>query len=495
MLRLFPLALCCLLLLNVTVLPAASQAKFDPDARSSVAASQKPAGSGLPFGKVIDAVPCVADHTQTYALYVPSTYTPTKMWPIIYVFDPEGRGRVSVDLYREVVEKYGFILAASNNSRNFQNESTANAARTLWDDTHVRFNLDPHRVYTMGFSGGARVATALAVRCEPCAIAGVIAHGAGYPFPPSTKEHFVYFAFIGSQDFNWPEIMALRHLKEDSSSAYRLKVFAGGHQWAPASIFNEALDWVQVKAMQSGTIPRDASFIERVFAYTEKEARDAHDNHDAITEFDAYRSLVSDFSGLKDVSELQTKLDAFKNSSEFKQGMKKQQNAIDQQRTLTQDISSDISRIADADSDSRLSLRNAIADGMNSLKRRADRAKTEDERLIFTRAFNEVWVQGMEAGQAELEQGRHFASAELYFQLMAAVTPEEPWPHLLLAETAVARGDKKQANKELREAVKRGLKNPDTLDEDVNLQSLRGDAEFQRLVAELKEKRDSQPAD
>jgi len=458
-------------------------------------ASQLPEASALPFGKVLDAVPCVTDSTQTYALYVPSAYTASKMWPIIYAFDPEGRGRISVNLYKEVVEKYGFILAASNNSRNFQTEAASYAARTLWEDTHNRFSLDPHRIYTMGFSGGARVATALAIRCEPCAIAGVIAHGAGYPFPPSSKEHFAYFAFIGKQDFNWPEIMELRRVKEDSSSAYRLKVFAGGHEWAPSSDFIEALDWLQIKAMQSGTIPRDASFIDRVFAYTEKETDDASDNKDTTTEFDAYRSLVFDFGGLKDVSEFQRKLDAFKDSLEYKQGLKKLQGAIDQQRVLTQDLSSNISGLADTDADSRLSLRNTITDGMNSLKRRADHAKTEDERLIFTRSFNTLWVQGIEAGQAELEKSRHFANAELYFQLMSAVTPERPWPYLLLAETAVVRGDKKQANKELREAVKRGLTNPDTLDEDVNLQALRNDTEFQQLVAELKAKRDSRPID
>jgi len=492
--RLFLFALFRVLLVSVIILPAAAQKNSDSTAGDFLAGRQDGATNGLPVGKVIDAVPCVADRAQTYALYVPSTYTATKMWPIIYVFDPEGRGKVSVDLYKEILEKYGFIVAASNNSRNFQSEATSDAVRALWDDTHVRFNLDPHRVYTMGFSGGARVAAAVAVRCEPCAIAGVIAHGAGYPFSPSTKEHFAYFAFIGNRDFNWPEIMELRRMKEDSSSAYRLKAFAGGHQWAPPSIFNEAIDWLQVKAMQLGTIPRDSSFIDRVFAHTEREASDARDSHDAITEFDAYRSLVSDFNGLRDISVFQSKLDALKNSPEFRQAMKKQQSAIDQQQALTQGISSDISRIADTDSDARLSLRNEITDGMNSLKRRADHAKNEDERLIFKRAFSELWAQGIEAGQAELEHSKHFANAELYFQLMAAVTPDEPWPYLLLAETAVGRGDKKQANKELREAVKRGLKNPDVLDEDVNLESLRGDAEFQQLVGELKGKRD-RPAD
>ena len=56
---------------------------------------------------------------------------------------------------------------------------------------------------------------------------------------------------------------------------------------------------------------------------------------------------------------------------------------------------------------------------------------------------------------------------------MRTVTPDQPWPVLLLAESRALRGDKKHALKNLRDAVKRGLKNPDSLRESVNLQTLR----------------------
>src|SRR5205085_3166364 len=71
----------------------------------------------LTTGTVIERVSCRADAGQSYALFLPSRYTPQQHWPIIYCFDPGARGRVPVERFKEAAEKYGVIVAGSNNSR------------------------------------------------------------------------------------------------------------------------------------------------------------------------------------------------------------------------------------------------------------------------------------------------------------------------------------------------------------------------------------------
>jgi hypothetical protein len=44
-------------------------------------------------GQVIEKVVCEGSPDESYALYLPSNYTPSKRWPIIYAFDPGARGR------------------------------------------------------------------------------------------------------------------------------------------------------------------------------------------------------------------------------------------------------------------------------------------------------------------------------------------------------------------------------------------------------------------
>src|SRR5262245_2339531 len=72
----------------------------------------------LPAGRVVPDVKCAKDTSQSYALYLPSGYTPSRAWPVILGFDPGGRGTTPVERYQAAAEQYGYIVAGSNNSRN-----------------------------------------------------------------------------------------------------------------------------------------------------------------------------------------------------------------------------------------------------------------------------------------------------------------------------------------------------------------------------------------
>src|ERR1700689_5295471 len=85
---------------------------------TSAAARQKSTPQALPPGVLIPDEKCAARPAQSYALYLPSHYTPDKRWPIVYTFDPDGRGEVAVALIKDAAERYGFIVLGSNNSRN-----------------------------------------------------------------------------------------------------------------------------------------------------------------------------------------------------------------------------------------------------------------------------------------------------------------------------------------------------------------------------------------
>ncbi len=123
---------------------------------------------------------------------------------------------------------------------------------------------------------------------------------------------------------------------------------------------------------------------------------------------------------------------------------------------------------------------------MGGLKDQATHAKSEEKRLVFTRAFDDMRVEGMENGQQELE-ARHFEKAEACFSLMKQLS-EDAWPVLLLAETHAAAGKKKQAINDLHEAIRRGLKDAEVLESNVRFQTLQSEPEFQKLLGELKSK-------
>jgi dienelactone hydrolase len=407
-----------------------------------------------------------------------------RRWPIIYFFDPGGRGHRPLELYKDIAEKFGFVMAGSNNSRNFSTDESR-SVNAVWQDTHRRLALDEHLTYTSGFSGGARVAGSMALSCPQCRIAGVIAHGAGYPNTWSeAKDKLLYFFAVGNQDFNWPEVTMIRRQREEKGLPYRVRVFAGSHQWAPASIMEDAVEWLLLRAMKAGDRATDLAFVNRLFQARQAEAEDAAKRNDAISELDAYRSLVSDFAGLKDVTSFEKKLTALKNSPELKAALKSEQDQIADQSTLEAEVSTKMRAYVSGTADDLIMLSNDILQSMRRLHHEAERSKSETGRLVSQRAFDGLWVQGIESGQQELAS-RHFEKAEACFTLMGKVRPD-PWPLLLLADTHAVAGNKKRAVQDLQEAVRHGLTDARVIESDERLQVLRENPDFQKLVAELR---------
>ena len=438
----------------------------------------------LPSPGQIANVVCASDANQSYALYLPSNYTVTKRWPIIYFFDPGGRGRRPLDLYKDLAETYGFVFAGSNNSRNFSGDESQ-AVNAIWQDTHVRLSLDERRVYSSGFSGGARVAGAMALS-SPGQISGVIAHGAGYPIRHSSTDKLLYFFAVGDKDFNWPEVITVGHERERNGLPYRVRVYSGSHQWATASVMEDAVQWLQLRAMQAGDLPRDNAFIDRQFQKLQKEADDAGEAHDALAQLAAYRSMASDFIGLREMNAATAKLAVLKQSVAVKAALKNEQEEISDQLRIEREISPKLRTYESGDVSDPNALRVEIVQAMNGLKDQAAHAKHEAERLVLQRAFQDMVVEGMENGQQEFE-AKHFDKAESCFDLMQQIS-DDPWPMLMLAETRAAMGSKKQALKDLREAVRRGLKDAGILESDKQLQVLNTEPGFQKLLAELRGK-------
>ena len=204
----------------------------------------------LPHGQIVDPVKCSADPSQTYALYLPAHYSADRPSKLILAFDPRGQGRQGVEALQAAAEKYGFIVAGSNNSRNGPPQVSLTAAQAMWTDVGKRFSINPKRIYTAGFSGGARIAMKVAFDSDQ--IAGVIASSAG--FPPGHRRsdlRFIVFGTAGTEDFNYLE---MRQLDHELSSSHRVVIFEGGHQWLPSALAVQAVEWLELQAAHPGTV-------------------------------------------------------------------------------------------------------------------------------------------------------------------------------------------------------------------------------------------------
>jgi hypothetical protein len=249
----------------------------------------------LTLGQVIDDVPCARDPLQRYALFLPSNYTGRRAWPLLLAFHPAARGRAMVETYRDAAEKYGYIVAGSNNSRNGPWEPSLASVQAMSDDLARRFSIDADRLYLTGHSGGARVALQVAIGTRT--IAGVIASSAGYPDGKIRKSlPFVIFGTAGTEDFNYLE---MRRLDRALTTPHRLAIFPGGHALPPDEVVLEAIEWLELQAMKTGRRKRDEAFIEKLWDRRQRAVSAAGAPADTVR---LLRELVDDFNGLCDVS-------------------------------------------------------------------------------------------------------------------------------------------------------------------------------------------------
>ncbi len=293
------------------------------------------------------------------------------------------------------------------------------------------------------------------------------------------NDHFLFYVAIGDEDFNFPEIVALRRKKESSGAPYKVKVYPGPHQWAPPQIAEDALAWLELKAMQSGTKKPDPAFVQKQFDATKAEATQAAQRGDALMQYYALRELASDFKGLQNVAEFERELAQLKDSKTFKTASHDEQREVDEQQSLTATAANELAQIRTAEPDEQVGLSRHIGSMLADLRRQAH--STGRDRIVCSRAFTQLWIQGIEAGQEEFRTGR-MQQAAAYFELMSNAQPDQAWPVVLLAEAQVRAGNKKSALKSLEEAAHRGLRHPEALAQDPELQPLISDPAFQKIV-------------
>lgn len=445
-------------------------------------------------GKIAPKVVCEADAAQTYALYLPSAYTPKAHWPILYAFDPAARGALPVERFREAAEKYGYIVAGSNNSRNGPWAPSAAAITAMMNDAASRFSIDFKRVYLAGFSGGARVACHLGVALNG-QIAGVIACGAGFgrEIKLSASIPFVLFGTAGVDDFNYSELKQLGRTLHDLGVPVRIEAFDGGHAWAPPALCIRALEWMEVQAMKSGRIEKSARLLDDLFTAQSEQAHEYESAGKLYEAYLAYSGAAEEFRGLKDVSKLDNKVKEFGSSTDVRQALKKELEAQEEQARRSAELYTLRAKLAQTprsstdESEDRDTLIADLKRALVDLKKRTEAKESTADRAMARRVLNSFLVYSFETSRSLIDN-KQYDRAAAALAIDAEVMPDNSGVLYLLASVYSLKGDRKKSIDTLKKAVENGFSNVKELESDSAFDSIRTDSAFTNIVETLKKK-------
>jgi hypothetical protein len=455
-----------------------------------VAAAQQPAPNRpSQRGEIVLAVACAAQPNQTYALYLPSAYTPERRWPIVYVFEPFARGSVPLKLMSAAAERYGYVLVASNNARNGAIAPELEAADAVWKDTRSWLAIDDQRIYFAGLSGAARLASQLALNAKA---AGVFLNSAGFSGGawPAQGLSLAVFGAVGLEDFNYPEMIELDAKLDSLGLPHFLRRFSGPHGWAPAEVWEEAFAWMDLQAMRQGRKPVDPSFVSAELARAMQRERSFEDSRELFFAWHDCREISAAFVGLVESPLAADRARALEKDPEVAAGRKRDAKDIESQRALQSEILATLGQLRDGANPAPASapappqstpmgtigtmgpmgqisqaprptgpdsvggpasesIQARAASQIRQLRQNSTRENKPEKKRVLLRALSGVAVYLEETGDSLIAK-KQFRTADFYLELGVEAVPDWPWSHLQLARSYALEGSKKNALRELR---------------------------------------------
>ena len=427
-------------------------------------------------GVILPDIKTRTDSTISFALYLPSGYNVSKNWPAIFIFDAQARGKLPLELYKDLAEKYGYILIGSNNSKN-RTDWTVNKEeiRKLMSDVLGRFAIDLQRVNTMGFSGGARVACLVAV--DLAKIQGVIGCAAGFPeLNKPIDNHFCYIGFSGNEDFNRVEMIKLNENLVSAGLPYYIRFYKGKHDWPPAGIMNEGFLWLEFKAYKSNLSAKNETLISDFIKQIDEETGKARK---AKNTWELYSSLKKSFAFLNSLADIS----AYNNQlAELERSDKLKKIKSDQQQILSNEISKQ--------EEYRTELNKGNMDWwqkeITSLYKKSDNKNSPEDANMAKRLLNYVSLMSNLNATSALNS-KQVPAAAFFLSIYSMVDPRNPDFFYLSAYFFAQDGKVDKSLMFLKKAVKYGYKDKKKLLTDQTFDILRKNKDFNDIVNSIKE--------
>jgi dienelactone hydrolase len=434
----------------------------------------------LRAGTFVERVACEKDPTQTYTLYLPKAYTPHRPWPLLFVFDPRGRGMMAAEIFKDAAERFGWIIASSDNTRSDGPwEPNRRAILAMWPDALTRYAVDEKRIYAAGFSGGAGVATVVAATTGH--IAGIIAAGAPDPGESEKTPPVAWFGAAGRVDFNFLDAKSTDERMRRAGNRRRLEYFEGGHQWLPRAMAMRAAGWLEALAMKDGRRARDPQLA--------GELRDADVAAGLALEeagrlTDAYRvysSVTETLGELTDVSRARARVAALDADPRMAQARKEEQRVDREERDRSRQLSRALGELRADELPMLPMMLSSLR--VDTLKRDAKTPGYKAESA--QRTLEQIFVQTSFYVWREFEEKKDYARAALCLEIATAIHPDRPRVWYDLAGDRAALRDQRSALSALERAIETGFTDRARLEGDERFASIRQTDEFSRLVARL----------
>ncbi len=283
----------------------------------------------LKKGGIIDQVSVNDSINETFALYLPTTFEVKKEWPVVFVFDMQGRGKQALSMFRKAADKEGFVLAASNNIQDTLTltKNVLIASRMI-SKVYRMLPIRRTGVYTGGYGAGARMASLIPTFIKE--IQGVISCGSSVANSEvlTSKRPFHFVGIVGVEDYNYRTMKSGKKLLYNLKFPNELLVFDGGEEWPTSEHIAKAMQSLKLAAMAKKYVPLDENYIAGSYNENIGTVNKLLNNDKPLLAYESLNQTIELYRHFRNTDSLKSSLKTLKRTKEFKVNSRSQNAAF-----------------------------------------------------------------------------------------------------------------------------------------------------------------------
>ncbi|MCJ7468092.1 MAG: alpha/beta hydrolase [Maribacter sp.] len=273
----------------------------------------------LKKGAITESVKVNDSTSESFALYLPTNFDTRRPWPVVFVFDMNGKGVQAISMFKGAAEEQGYILATSNDiADSLSLSQNMLICARMFNSVYNLLPIGKNRTYTAGFSGGGRFSSLVPSFIKN--VKGVISCGASISNTDvlSVKTPFHFIGIVGREDYNYPELLSLEPTLDQLKYPNQILVFEGGHEWPPKNYLSKSLAIMSLAAMANNDLPRNSIFIEKTYAENLGEISTWMTLNKPLLAENEISEMIEVFAPLKNIDSLKLTSKTIKKSALFK---------------------------------------------------------------------------------------------------------------------------------------------------------------------------------
>ncbi len=219
----------------------------------------------LKKGEIIESIPVNDSISSTFSLYLPTNFTTDRQWPLLMVFNLEGKEKQAMSMFLSSAEEEGYVLAAPRvlDSISLTNNMLATAG-SLESITGM-LPIQKGRLYAAGTDSGGRFASLVPTFIKQ--VKGVISISASLANTDllNIKEPFHFIGMVNKNHFNYPTLLSDEKILDAYKFPNHILLFEEKSDWPEKEYLKKGMQLFTLQAMGRKWIPRDSAYVEAAF--------------------------------------------------------------------------------------------------------------------------------------------------------------------------------------------------------------------------------------